>query len=143
MKILKTGFFANDEVLFIGLSSNPRSFSRSVYRDFLKSGINVFPVNNKRFGLEGNEVYTSVKEIPKMPSTAYILLNKRNTKIAFDDIKNSGVKKILFHSRSIVDAQTLNECKDMGIEAVVACPKMMISKAPIHKLHGFVAGVRK
>jgi len=141
--ISKTNFFTNDEVLFIGLSSNPKSFSRSVYRDFLKVGIDVYPLGMKSFSIDEDNIYNSIEDLPKVPSCAYILLNKENTKIAVNNIKGKGVKKILFHSSSTVDPMTLEECRQLGIETVVACPKMMISKAPIHKIHGFIAGVRK
>jgi len=141
--ISKTNFFTDNEVLFVGLSSDPKSFSRSVYRDFLKAGINVFPLSMRSFSIDGNNIYHSIEDLPKMPSCAYILLNKENTKIAVNTLKEKGVKKILFHSSSTVDPMTLEECRQDGIETVVACPKMIISKAPIHKLQGFFAGVRK
>lgn len=143
MTISKTNFFTNDEVLFIGVSSNPKSFSRSVYKDFIKAGIKVSPVNTKKFKINEDEVFSNIDQLPKLPACAYILLSKENTKKAVENLKGKGIKKILFHSSATVDESTLNECKESGIEAYVACPKMMISKAPIHKLHGFIAGVRK
>lgn len=143
MTISKTNFFTNNEVLFIGVSNNPKSFSRSVYKDFIKAGIKVYPVNTKRFMINEEEVFRSVEQLPKLPECAYILLSKENTKLAVESLKGKGIKKILFHSRATVDESTLNECKESGIEAYVACAKMIISKAPIHKMHGLIAGVRK
>ena len=143
MTISKTDFFTNNEVLFIGVSSDPKSFSRSVYTDFVKAGIKVYPVSARKFTVEGSEVYSDIDQLPNLPDCAYILLNNQNTKKAVNDLKGKGIKKILFHSKATGDPSTLSECKELGIEAFVACPKMMISKAPIHKLHGFIVGVRK
>ncbi len=143
MTISKTGFFTDNEVLFMGVSSDPKSFSRSVYRDFLQSNITVYPVNKKSFNINEQEVFKSISELSKMPSCAYILMNKENTRGAFNDIKDNGIKKILFHSRSHIDYITISECRERDIEIVIACPKMLIGKAPIHKLHGILAGVRK
>lgn len=142
MTISKKDFFTNNQVLFIGVSSNPKSFSRSVYKDFVKAGIKVYPINTRSFKVEGMEVYSDIKQLPQLPECAYILLNKENTKKAVKSLKGKGIKKILFHSSKTVDTNTLNECKQLGIEAFVACPKMMISNGLIHKVHGFLAGVR-
>jgi len=84
-----------------------------------------------------------MSDLPKVPECAYVLLNKNNTKKAIEELKGIGIKKILFHSKATVDSSTVDECQAQGIETVVACPKMMISNAPIHKVHGFLAGVRK
>jgi len=142
MTVLKKDFFTNNQVLFIGLSSNPKSFSRSVYKEFIKSNITVYPVSSRKFSVDGNDVYSDFSQLPKVPECAYILLNKDNTKKIVKDLEGTGVKKILFHSTKTVDETTLNECEKMGIEAVVACPKMLISKALPHKIHGFLSGIR-
>ncbi len=142
MTILKKDFFTNNQVLFIGLSSNPKSFSRSVYRDFVKYGIEVFPMNAITFKMEGAQIISDVKQLPQVPETAYILLNSDNTKRAVKSLEGTSVKRVLFHSKSTVDETTIRACEAMGIETYVACPKMMISSAPIHKIHGFFAGVR-
>jgi len=142
MTILKKNFFTDDQVLFIGVSRNPKSFSRSVYKDFIKSGINVYPVNQSKFNIDGNEVFNDVSAIPQTPQCAYILLNKENTKAAVHQLKGRGIKKILFHSKKTVDQETLDLCKSLDIEAVIACPKMMINPFPLHRVHGFIAGVR-
>ncbi|MCH4887849.1 CoA-binding protein [Acidaminobacter sp. JC074] len=142
MTILKKNFFPDDQVLFIGVSRDPKSFSRSVYKDFIKSGIQVYPVNKSKFNIDGNQVFTDVNQIPHTPACAYILLNKDNTRNAVQELQGRGIKKILFHSKKTVDQETLDLCKSMDIEAVIACPKMMINPFPLHKIHGFIAGVR-
>lgn len=142
MTITKNNFFTNDEVLFVGVSRNPKSFSRSVYKDFISAGIKVIPVNHNPFQLNEKIVYKDATHIEQTPECAYILLNKNNTKEAVETLRGRGIKKILFHSKKTVDQETLDRCQSLGIETVIACPKMMVSKMPIHKLHGFVAGVR-
>lgn len=142
MRLSKKDFFTKDEVLFIGVSSNPKSFSRSVYRDFIKAGIEVYPINKRGFMIDNKQIYNSIDDLPKVPECAYILLNQVNTEKAILGLQEIGVKKVLFHSSSTVDAKTMDKCRVLGMETFVACPKMMISKAPIHKLHGIIAGVR-
>lgn len=142
MTISKKDFFTNNQVLFVGLSSDPKSFSRSVYKDFIKAGINVVPVNSKKFRVGNVDVYSGVEKVSQVPECAYVLLNTENTKDAVRSLKDSGVKKVLFHSNKTVDLNTLSECKAFGMETFVACPKMMISNGLIHKVHGFVAGIR-
>ncbi|GAE86697.1 CoA-binding protein [Acetivibrio straminisolvens] len=143
MAISMKNFFTDNQVAFIGFSSNPNSFSRKVYNDFVKAGIKVYPVNSKKFSEDGLEIYTDIGQLPQVPECVYILLNKENTKKAVERLKGKGIKKILFHSADTVDESTLNECKKMGIEAVVACPRMFLSNGLIHRLHGFIAGVKR
>ncbi len=136
-------FFPKKEVVFIGLSSDPRSFSRKVYQDFTNAGFKVYAVNKRKFREPDLEVYSSVNQIPEVPECAYILLSKEKTRKAVEDLKGTGIKKLILQSSKTVDQETLDECIKMGLETVVACPRMFLSKGLMHRLHGFFAGIKK
>jgi acyl-CoA synthetase (NDP forming) len=137
---LTKDFFTGNEVLFVGYSSRQRGFCNMVAKAFARNGITVYPLNTKSKGPFPLKVYASLKEIPKLPTTAYILTNKENTKQAVQELKAKGIKRILFHSKKSVAPETLEECRSAGIETAVACPLMFLGSF-LHRIHGFFAGV--
>lgn len=141
MKNLRSEFFTDKEVLFMGYSSRTPQFSNGIYKAFTNAGIKVYPVNPKSTGKYDVKVYHDIGELPKIPSTAYILMNNENARKAVAQLKQSGVKKILFHRGKTADQALLDECADAGIETAVACP-MMIFGSGLHRLHGMLAGVK-
>ena len=141
MKNLKNDFFTEKEILFMGYSSRVPQLSSMIYKAFTDAGMKVYPINPKASEKYDVKVYQNISELPKIPSIAYILLDNENAKTAVRQLKDSGVKKILFHRGKTVDQSLLDECKVAGLETAVACP-MMIFGSGLHKLHGFFAGVR-
>ena len=140
MKINKS-FFTGDEVLFIGYSAKNKSFSNMIMNAFTSNGINVYPMNNKPSSIYDTQVYHSLDQLPKVPEVAYVLLNKNNSNKIINQLADSGVKKIIFQNKKCLDNAVLEACRKRKLEAVVACP-MMILGSGIHKLHGYIAGVR-
>lgn len=144
MAKLNKDYFLDGEVLFVGYSGNGsknRLFSQGVYQAFMRSGIKVYPLNNKENGSYDVKVYRNLNELPKIPRCAYILLNRENTGNAVKQLADSGIKRILFQNKKNVDPDVLAECSKRNIETAVACP-MMILGSGLHKIHGFFAGVR-
>ena len=141
MPKLSKDFFINNEVLFVGYSSRNKAFSKSIHDAFVNNGVKVYPYNTKVEGNYDVKVYHNLDEIAKMPATALVLLKKENTREAVKTLSQKGIKRIMFQSKSVVDPETLTSCKDMGIEAVVACPFMIFGKG-LHRIHAFFAGVR-
>jgi len=141
MKNLKNEFFNEKDILFLGYSSRTPQFSNMIYKAFTNAGIKVYPVNPKTSAKYDVKVYKDISELPRIPSTAYILLNNDNAKSAVRQLIDKGVKKILFHRGKTADQSILDECRKAGIETAVACP-MMLFGSGIHKLHGFFAGVK-
>ncbi len=137
---LTKDFFTGNEVLFVGYSSRQEMFCKMVAKAFARNGITVYPLNTKSKGPFAVKVYASLKEIPKLPETAYVLTNKENTRQAVQELKANGIKRILFQSKKTVDQETLEECRSAGIETAVACPLMFLGSF-LHRIHGFFAGV--
>ncbi len=142
MKIPERSFISNNEILFLGYSSKKESFSRMLYKEFNKAGIDVYPVNPKKSDSYDVKVYNSHSELKKIPETAYILMNRDNSIAAFNTIKESGIKRVLFHNKKALTDEVLSSCIDNNIEAAAACPMMLIGGG-FHKIHRFFAGLGK
>ncbi len=142
MSMLNKEFFNDSEVLFVGYSGGRNQpFSKMIYQAFTSNGIKVYPINPK---LEGNydvKVYRSIAQLPKIPTTAYVLLKKENARKAIYELAENGIKKIQFQNKRNVDEAILQACSELGIETLIACPMMRFGTG-LHRLHGFFAGVR-
>jgi predicted CoA-binding protein len=141
MKNLSKEFFTEKEVIFMGYSSRTPQFSNMIYKAFTDAGIKVYPMNPRKDGKFDVNVYSNISELPKTPKIAYILLNNENARKAVEQLKGTGVEKILFHRGKTADQQLLNDCAAAGIETAVACPLMLFGSG-LHKLHAFFAGVK-
>ena len=142
MAKLSRGFFTDNEILFMGYSGSSQAFSKSIYKAFTDAGLKVYPVNPKKSDSYEVKVYNDIDELPKVPATAYILLNNKDVKNTVRELKEKGVKKILFQLGKTADKEILDDCAAVGIEAVVGCPMMVFGKG-LHRFHGFLAGVKK
>ncbi len=141
MKNLRNEFFKEKEILFMGYSSRAPQFSNMIYKAFTDAGMKVYPVNPKASVKYDVKVYHDIGELPRVPSTAYVLLNNSNAKKAVRQMIDCGVKKIMFHRGKTADQSLLDECNKAGVETAVACP-MMLFGSGLHKLHGLLAGVK-
>lgn len=142
MKIPDISFFADNEVLFVGYSRNPQNMSRHIAAAFRKNNIKVYPLNPNSKGSYDTKVYSNYEELDHIPETAYIILNQANSAAAFEQIKQSGIKRVLFHSKKSVTPAIMEECEKLGIEVAANCP-MMILGGGIHKVHRFFAELGK
>lgn len=138
---LNKSFFDGQEVLFVGYSEKQKDFCDMVFKAFTDNGIRVYPLNKRKGASFDRKVYTEFTELPAIPATAYVLTNKENTKSMVQELADKGIKKILFQGKNNVDPETLEKCRGLGIETVVACPMMVFGRG-FHKIHAFFAGVR-
>lgn len=141
MTKINKSFFDGQEVLFVGFSEKEKMFCEMVYKAFSDNGIKVYPLNNRKGASFDRKVYTEFAELPVIPKTAYVLLNKENTRKVVTELADRGVRKILFQGKGNVEPETLQKCRDLGVEPIVACPMMILGKG-FHKIHAFFAGVR-
>jgi Acyl-CoA synthetase (NDP forming) len=134
-------FITENEILFVGYSSRNKAYSNSIYQAFTNQNIKVYPYNTKESTAFDTKVYKKLEELPEIPKTAFILLNKANTAKVVKQLIENGVKKILFYNKSTVEPASISDCENAGVEVAIGCP-MMVYGNGIHKLHAFFAGVK-
>ena len=141
MSTLTKEFLNEKEVLFVGYSLKNNAFSKSIYQAFTNRGTKVYPLNTNSTGNSDVKVYKGFEELPKVPSFAYVLLNKNNATLAIEKLAKNGVNKVLFQNKKVADEEIMSKCRQLGINVAVGCP-MMILGTGLHKLHAFFAGVK-
>jgi len=142
MEKLSKDFLKDKEILFVGYSSRNKGFCNSVMNAFVKNGFRVYPMNTRTGEGFDVKVYKSFEELPKVPETAYILLNGVNVINAIKPLKQNGVKRVLFQNEKIAEKAVVELCRELGIDMAVGCP-MMLYGSGLHRLHGFFAGIKR
>ncbi len=138
---LSRDFFTDKEILFVGYSSRNKAYSNSILQAFTNNNIKVYPYNTKDNAAFDIKVYKKLEELPVIPKTAFVLLNKANTPKAVKQLIENGVNKILFYNKSALDSAITAECESAGVEISVGCP-LMVYGSGLHKFHAFFAGVK-
>ena len=142
LKKLSREFLTEKELIFVGYSSRNQGFSKALYKGFMDNGIKVYPMNKNAGGTYDVKVYQSFDELPNIPQTAFVLVNKEHAIDAVKSLAEKGIKKVLFQTKRSVDEEVLGICKDAGMEVAIGCP-MMLFGGGLHRFHGWIAGVKK
>ena len=133
-------FFENNEILFFGATKKYKMFCNSAYKALSGRGIKIYPLCDEA-DIFSFKVYKDFNELPVIPKTAYTILDTDDNRKIINQLKERGIKRILFHSKRIIDQDILDRCAELGIETAIACPLMIYGSA-LHRVHGFFAGVR-
>ncbi len=142
MEKINKGFLKDKDILFVGYSSRNKGFCNSVMNAFVKNGFKVYPMNTRSTEGFDVKVYKSFEELPKVPETAYVLLNGVNAINSIKTLKENGVKRVLFQNEKVAEKAVVELCREQGIETAVGCP-MMLFGSGLHRLHGFLSGVKR
>ena len=140
-KTIKRSFFEADEVLFVGYSKRHESFCEAIAEAYRKRGAAVYPVNPKPEAFSA-KVWPRIEDVEGKPTFAYVLTNKKHNAAVVEALAARGVQRVLFQSSVSADKAILDRCAELGMEAALGCP-MMVLGGGFHRFHGFLAGVRK
>ena len=127
---------------FVGLSRSEADFSRVVFRELLKRGIDVVPVNPAAAELEGRRCYRRLAEVEPRVEAALLMTHPAQTDRVLADCVEAGVKRVWLHrgaGKGSGDERALAYCATHGLEVVRdLCPFMALPDAGFpHQLHGF------
>ena len=78
MAKLGKDFFVNNEVLIVGYPLMADPSMKMIMKAFLDNGIRVLAMNANAAGDTDVRIYKSLTELPTVPKTAYIYLDKKD-----------------------------------------------------------------
>jgi predicted CoA-binding protein len=135
-------FLQEPRIAVVGLSRNEKDFSRYVFRELARRGIDVVPVNPGATEVEGRPCFPRLADVRPPVGAALIMTPAGEADRVLADCVGAGVKRVWFHRGAGPGSGTpraLAFCAEHGIEAVRdLCPFMALSGAGAgHALHGF------
>jgi uncharacterized protein len=136
-------FLALHRIALVGLSRNPKDFSRMLFRDMCERGYDMVPVNPCAAELEGRRCFTRVQEITPPVEGVIVMTSRRNSARVVEDCAEAGIRRIWLHrggGEGSASAEAVALGQEHGIQLVEGhCPFMFLPKTPFfHRIHGLV-----
>lgn len=129
-------FFESKRFSIAGVSRNPKKFGHQVFRDLMKKGYDIIPVNPSTPVIDGIKCYKSVEEIPKDVDSLLILTPKNQTDIILRQAIQRGIKNIWVQQMSETQ-DTLRIAEEYEKEIISGKCVYMFAEpvASIHRFH--------
>jgi uncharacterized protein len=136
-------FFAQKRLAMVGVSRDPKDFSRALYNEFRKRGYDVVPVNPNTTEIEGAPCYKRVQDIQPAVDAVFIVTPPQVTEQVVRDAAEAGVKYVWMQRGEgigSVSDSAVAFCEQQGMRVVPGqCPFMFLPKSPFfHRIHGWV-----
>jgi predicted CoA-binding protein len=132
---------ASGRIAVVGVSRDPKEFSRYVLRELLARGIDAVPVSPVLAEAEGRAAAPSVRQLTPAPEAALILVAASRAAEAVRDCVAAGVRRIWLHrggGPGATSDEAIALCRASGVEPILGlCPFMALPGAAFpHRLHG-------
>jgi len=135
-------FLAQKRLALVGVSRNPKDFSREMFRELRRQGYDMVPVNPAVDEVDGERSFARLQDI-KPPVDGVLVMTPADQSLRIaQDCEESGITHVWFHrgtGRGAVDEEAVGFCRERGMHVVAGlCPYMFLSQAPFfHRVHGF------
>ena len=132
-------------IAVVGVSRDPKDFSRFVLRELVRRGHDAVPVNPALGEADGVRAFARVQELDPPPDAALLLVPPSRAEAAVRDCLVARVKRIWFHRGAGAGAASeaaLALCQANRVEVIQGlCPLMALPAAGLpHRLHAFFRG---
>jgi predicted CoA-binding protein len=135
-------FLQSRRIAFVGLSRDEKDFSRYLFRELTRRGLDVVPVNPAAAEIEGRPCFPRLSQVQPPVEGAFLMIPPSEGDRILADCLQAGVKRVWFHrgaGKGAADERALAFCASHGIEAVRdLCPFMALPGAGAgHRMHGW------
>jgi predicted CoA-binding protein len=139
-------FLEQKQIAIVGVSRDPRHFSRTLYDEFVKRGYNVEAVNPGIRELRGRTCFGRIAEVQPAPPAVLVMTGQSQRDAVVRECKEAGVRYVWTYGtngRDKLSAQIVDECEKAGVTLVQGeCPFMFLPRSGgIHRFHGFLRKV--
>jgi uncharacterized protein len=120
---------------FVGLSRDPKKFSRSVFKELIAKGYEIYPVNPNMDDVEGVKCFHDVAELPENVKHGLFMTPKANTAGAVENAVHHRFTHIWIQqgaeTKEAVEIANQNSVKLVQ----GACIMMHANPGGVHKFH--------
>lgn len=128
-------------IAFAGLSRNPKSISRTIFKMLKERGYKLYPINPNTEEIEGEKCYKNFSTLPDIPEGAFFIVPKSQIKSSVQDAVSSGIKNIWIQQTSETP-EVIKYCKENNINASYGHCILMYAE-PVKGFHGFHRWIAK
>lgn len=139
-------FLAQRRIAMVGVSRDSKDFSRMLFRELIKRGYDVIPINPGASEVESRPCFAHVQDIHPTPDAALLMIPSANTPEIVRECAAAGVHRVWMYRASgqgAVDPEAAAFCRENGIRVVEGhCPFMFLPGTSFfHRAHGFIMKV--
>ena len=130
-------FMSQRRLAMIGVSRDPKHYSRMLFRAMTERGYEIVPVNPGIDEVDGHRCFARVQDVDPQVYGAMVLTAEGVTDLVVRDCAESGVRRIWMRRHH----KTAEEfCRRQGLDVIAGeCPLMFLDKVEWpHRLHGWV-----
>jgi predicted CoA-binding protein len=136
-------FLAQRRFAIVGVSRQPKDFSRALLREFRQRGYDAVPVNPEAREIEGQPCFSRLQEVEPPVEGALLMTSAALTDKLVRDCAEAGVKRVWMYRASgkgAVSADAVKFCDSNGISVIAGeCPLMFLpGGAWFHRFHGLI-----
>lgn len=125
------------KMALIGLSGNPKSFSRGVFKFLRDQGCEVYPVNPALEQVEAQACYKSIESVPETEAVLFFT-NPRVTLELLPACKARGIEHVWFQQGS-ADDEVLKLALELKLNYKNSCVYLHHNQAGFpHSFHRFI-----
>lgn len=122
----------------VGLSRDPKKFSRMVFKELGSKGFDIYPVNPNIDEIEGARCYKSIAELPDAVDRVLIMTPREKTAAVVQEAIDHRMKSIWIQ-QGAETKEAIELSQDKGADIVSkACIMMYAEARGIHKFHAFL-----
>jgi uncharacterized protein len=135
-------FLSHRRLAIVGVSRDPRDFSRKLYEEFRRRGYDVYAVNPHATDLQDERCWRSIAEIEPPVDGAIVMTPALASESVVRDCIAAGVPRVWLYRAvgdGAVSPAAVKACQDNRISLIEGeCPFMFLPAAGwIHTVHGF------
>ena len=136
-------FLAQKRFGFIGVSRQPKDFSRALFREFQTRGYEPVPVHLEVAEIDGARCFVRIRDIQPPVDSVLLMTPASVTNVLVQECVEAGIKRVWFYRGATQGAATesaLQVCEANGIHTVPGeCPFMFLENTSwFHRFHGLV-----
>lgn len=134
-------FLAQRRIAMVGVSRDPKHFSRNLFREFQKRDYEIIPVNPVVPVIDEHVCFARVQDIRPAVGAALLMTAPSVTDLVVRDCAEAGVRHLWMYSAGntgAVSRTAVDFCDQHGIAVIAGeCPYMFFPQAGFpHQLHG-------
>lgn len=135
-------FLAQKRIAMVGLSRDPKHFSVYLFKELVRRGYDVVPVNPNAAEVDGRRCLMSVRDIYPPVESVLLMTTPAVTEKVVGECAAAGIKRVWMYragGKGAVSDAAVQVCRDEGMKVVPGeCPFMFLPHPGFHGVHGFV-----
>jgi hypothetical protein len=134
-------FLGQKRLLVVGVSRNPKDFTRTLFRELRARGYDAIPIHPEASEVDGVRCFVNVAEATPPAAAALLLTNPDVTERVVRDCNDAQVRMVWMYravGAGAVSRAAVEFCQSRGMRVIEGeCPFMFLPRAGFqHQIHG-------